>query len=95
MNKSEFIKVYAKNAGLKKNEASKNVNCLLKTVEEVLLEEDKLSFVGFGNFEVRHRKGRVGRNPRKPEEKVEIPARYSPVFTAGKNLKENVDESRK
>jgi DNA-binding protein HU-beta len=43
--------------------------------------------VGFGNFQVAHRKASTGRNPRTGAE-VQIPASRVPKFRAGKALKE-------
>ncbi|MBW8383839.1 MAG: HU family DNA-binding protein, partial [Youngiibacter sp.] len=46
---------------------------------------------GFGTFEVKERKARVGRNP-KTNEEIQIPAFKQPAFKAGKDLKEIVNE---
>ena len=62
-----------------------------KVVEETLVAGDKVQLVGFGTFETRERAARSGRNPRKPEEVIEIPASKAPVFKAGKGLKELVN----
>jgi DNA-binding protein HU len=63
----------------------------MKVVEETLVAGDKVQLVGFGTFETRERAARSGRNPRKPEEVIEIPASKAPVFKAGKGLKELVN----
>ena len=47
--------------------------------------------MGFGSFEVKVRAERVGRNP-KTLEPIQIPASKSPVFKAGKALKDAVAE---
>lgn len=64
----------------------------MKVVEETLVAGDKVQLVGFGTFETRERAARSGRNPRKPEEVIEIPASKAPVFKAGKGLKELVNK---
>jgi integration host factor subunit beta len=46
---------------------------------------------GFGSFRIRERNARTGRNPRSGE-KVDVPAKKVPFFTAGKDLKAMVDE---
>jgi DNA-binding protein HU-beta len=55
-----------------------------------LANGDKIQLVGFGTFEVKNREARVGRNP-KTKEQINIPASKSPVFKAGKVLKEAVN----
>lgn len=95
MNKTEFIKAYAKKMDMSDAQAKRCVEAFINLVEDTLLTEDKISFVGFGSFEVRFREGRIGRNPRDPQKDVEIPARYTPAFKAGKTFKQKIVESRK
>lgn len=92
MNKSELIAKIAEKSGLTKVDSTKALDAFLETVEDALVEEEKVQLVGFGTFEVRHRKEREGRNPRNPEEKIHIPASKAPVFKAGKTLKEAVNK---
>ena len=92
MNKSELLNSISEKSGLKKVESEKALNAFLETVEEALVNGDKAQLVGFGTFEVRDRKAREGRNPRKPEEVIQIPASKAPVFKAGKTLKEAVNK---
>jgi DNA-binding protein HU-beta len=49
-----------------------------------------VSFTGFGKFSTQHRAARMGVNPRKPGEKVHIPAATVPKFSAGSTLKQAV-----
>lgn len=92
MNKSELIAKISEKSGLTKVDSTKALDAFLETVEDALVEEEKVQLVGFGTFEVRHRKEREGRNPRNPEEKIHIPASKAPVFKAGKTLKEAVNK---
>jgi len=92
MNKSDLVAQIASKSGLTKVDSTKALDALLETVQEALVNEDKVQLVGFGTFEVRHRKEREGRNPRNPEEKIHIPASKAPVFKAGKTLKEAVNK---
>ena len=62
------------------------------SVEEALVKGEKVQLIGFGTFETRERKARQGRNPRKPDETIEIPASKAPVFKAGKALKDSVNK---
>lgn len=79
-------------SGLKKVDAEKALNAFVESVTESLANGDKVQLVGFGTFEVRDRKAREGRNPRKPDEVIQIPASKAPVFKAGKSLKEAVNK---
>ncbi|HLR36329.1 MAG TPA: HU family DNA-binding protein [Tissierellales bacterium] len=92
MNKAELIAGIAENSGLTKKDAESSLNAFMEVVQEALSEEEKVQLVGFGTFEVRHRKAREGRNPRNPEEVIQIPASKAPVFRAGKSLKEAVNK---
>ena len=80
----------AEKAGLTKKDAEKAVNALLESVQQALVEGDKVQMIGFGTFEVKERAARTGRNPR-TNETIEIPASKNPVFKAGKALKDAVN----
>ncbi|WP_425447824.1 HU family DNA-binding protein [Dethiothermospora halolimnae] len=92
MNKAELVASIAEKSGLTKKDAEGALNGFMKSVEEALVKEEKVQLVGFGTFEVRHRKAREGRNPRNPEQVIKIPASKAPVFKAGKTLKETVNK---
>ncbi len=87
MNKAELVAQVAKDSELSKDSAEKAVDALFKNIEKALSEEDTVRIVGFGNFQVAHRKASIGRNPRTGEA-VNIPASKVPKFRAGKALKE-------
>lgn len=92
MNKAELVANIAEKAGLTKKDAELALNAFMNTVEETLVKEEKVQLVGFGTFDVRHRKARKGRNPRDPKKPLNIPASKAPVFKAGKALKETVNK---
>lgn len=92
MNKAELVASIAEKSSLTKKDAEAALNAFMKTVEEALAGGEKVQLVGFGTFEVRERKAREGRNPRNPEEVINIPASKAPVFKAGKSLKEIVNK---
>ncbi|QQY79491.1 DNA-binding protein HU-beta [Keratinibaculum paraultunense] len=92
MNKAELVTNIAEKSGLTKKDAESALNAFMEAVQEALSKEEKVQLVGFGTFEVRHRKAREGRNPRNPEEVIQIPASKAPVFRAGKSLKEAVNK---
>ena len=88
-NKSEVVDVVAEEVGLTKVIAGNTVNSILDTIAEALKNGDRVQLTGFGNFEVRTRKARTGRNPQTGAP-LEIPAGKAPVFKAGKALKDAV-----
>ena len=91
MNKSELIDVIMKNNNMKRKEAELAVNAVLGEIENALASGDKVQLMGFGTFEVKARAERVGRNPR-TKEAIKIPASKSPVFSAGRVLKDSVNK---
>lgn len=92
MNKAELVSSIAEKGNLTKKDAESALNAFMKSIEETLVKGEKVQLVGFGTFEVRERKAREGRNPRNPEQVIEIPASKAPVFKAGKSLKEAVNK---
>lgn len=91
MTKQDFITAVAEKTGFTKKDTETTLHAVFETISETLASGDKLQFVGFGTFEVRERAARTGRNPRKPDETIEIPASKQPVFKAGKVLKDTVN----
>lgn len=91
MNKAELVTKIAEKSGLTKKESEQALNAFMSSVEEALVSGDKVQLVGFGTFETRERAARQGRNPRNPEEVIDIPASKAPVFKAGKGLKDTIN----
>ncbi len=89
MNKTELVNAVAEKAGLSKKDAEKVINATVDAITAALQAGDKVQLVGFGAFEVKTRAARTGRNPR-TKETITIPASKSPVFKAGKALKDAV-----
>lgn len=86
---TELINAVAEASELSKKDATKAVDAVFDTILEALKAEDKVQLIGFGNFEVRERAARKGRNPQTGEE-IEIPASKVPAFKPGKALKDAV-----
>ena len=91
MNKTDLISAISAKSELNKKNSEAALNAFLSTVEDALVEGDKVVLVGFGTFEVRDRAERKGRNPQTKEE-ITIPASKAPVFKAGKGLKSKVNK---
>ncbi len=90
MNKGEFVKAVAEAAGATQKEAGKIIDAALEELTKVLASGDKVSFPGFGTFEVRERAARAGVNPR-TKEPVQIAASKAPAFKPGKLLRDAVN----
>ncbi|MDR1473179.1 MAG: HU family DNA-binding protein [Lactobacillales bacterium] len=90
MNKSNLVDAVAEKTGLTKKNSAAAVDATFKTIQESLTKGEKVQLIGFGNFEVRQRAERKGRNPQTKKEII-IPASKTPAFKAGKALKEAVN----
>lgn len=89
MNKTELIAAIAEKSGATKKDTEMIVGATFDVIAETLAKGDKVSLIGFGNFEVRERAAREGKNPQTGE-KIKIEACKVPAFKAGKSLKDIV-----
>jgi integration host factor subunit alpha len=68
MTKSEIVAaVYARVGGFSKKEAADIVELVFETVKETLGRGEKIKISGFGNFVLRDKRQRRGRNPQTGE----------------------------
>lgn len=89
MNKKQLAGKVANKMKLTKAKAEQIIDATLEVISETLKAGAKVRLVGFGNFVVRSRKGRIGRNPQTGE-KITISSSKSPAFVPGSNLKKLV-----
>ena len=89
MNKGELVDKVSEKASVTKKQADAVVSAAIESIMEAVSSGEKVTLVGFGSFEPRHRKEREGRNPKTGETMV-IPATTVPAFSAGKLFKEMV-----
>jgi DNA-binding protein HU-beta len=85
MNKTDFVGVVAKKAGLTNVDAKKSVEAFIKTVEDTVKKGEKVSLLGFGSFSVVKKAARKGVNP-KTKKPINIPARKVVKFKPGTGL---------
>jgi len=86
MTKADIVeKVYQK-IGFSKKEASELVELVFTSLKDVLTKGDKVKISGFGNFVVREKNERVGRNPQTGEQ-IKISARRVLTFRPSQVLK--------
>lgn len=89
MNKTDLINSVAEATELSKKDATKAVEAVFDSITDSLRQGQKVQLIGFGNFEVRERAARKGRNPQTGEE-IDIAASKVPAFRPGKALKDAV-----
>lgn len=89
MTKADLVVYVAKKANLTAKAAREAVNAVFGAVTDTLKKGEKVVATGFGTFMVRSRAARKGRNPQTGAP-INIPARKTPGFTAGKSLKKAV-----
>ena len=94
MNKSELVDAVARTTGMSKADLDRAIKGIIYNVSAALARGEKVTFVGFGTFERRQRKARMGVNPQRPTEKIKIAAKKAPAFSAGSELKEAVASGR-
>ena len=88
MNKIELAEKMAEKLGVTKKQAEDMLNAFEEVVTETLKQGGEVTLTGFGTFMTKHREARMGVNPQKPGEKIQIPAVTVPKFKAGKSLKD-------
>lgn len=91
MNKQELIVQIAGNTGLTQKDVKKVIEAFCDLTGTAMKNGESIRLIGFGTFETKKRAARIGNNPHTGE-KIDIPASIVPVFKAGKNLKEKVNE---
>jgi DNA-binding protein HU-beta len=90
MNKADLVEAVARVQGIaSKAAAERAVNCVFDTITKSLSQEEAVSIAGFGVFEVRTRKARMGRNPQTGAI-ISIPETKNAGFRAGKALKDSL-----
>lgn len=88
MNKAEFAEALATKVGASKKEGENFLAAFVDVVTSTLKAGGEISITGFGTFLSKRRAARVGVNPQKPGEKINIAAVTVPKFKAGKSLKD-------
>jgi DNA-binding protein HU-beta len=94
MRKSELVRELAEEHGLPRRQVDELVTGMLDKITDVLKTGDKVQLTPFGQFKVRDRAARMGRNPMTGEP-VKIPAKKVLRFLAGRALKEAVGTSKR
>lgn len=88
MNKAQLASKLAERLNIPRKQAEDTIEHLEAIITGALLEGDEVTIAGFGTFSSRVRTARMGVNPRKPEERIQVPEVRVPKFKAGKSLKD-------
>jgi integration host factor subunit alpha len=90
MTKADIVEALYEKVGFSKKEAADLVELVFDTIKTTLSEGKKIKISGFGNFIVREKRSRVGRNPQTGES-IEISARRVLTFRPSQVLRAEVN----
>ena len=93
MTKADIIEAVYEKIGFSKKDSAEIVELVFDTIKETLEKGEKIKISGFGNFVVREKKERVGRNPQTGEE-ILISARRVLTFKPSQVLKNALNPDR-
>ena len=89
MNKSDLVRTIAAKTNVTQRDCEAMLKAFTDSIMKAVSKGEKVSMVGFGSFGVVKRKARSGRNP-STGQKIKIPAKKVPKFTAGKEFRDKV-----
>ncbi len=90
MTKADLVEIIYEKVGLSKKEAKDIVEEIFKIFKDTLNGGEKIKISGFGNFTVKEKKPRRGRNPQTGDD-IEISARKVLTFKASQILKDHLN----
>jgi integration host factor subunit alpha len=90
MTKADLVEIIYEKVGLSKKEAKDIVEAVFKILKDNLKNGEKIKISGFGNFSVRVKRPRRGRNPQTGDD-IEISARRVLTFKASQILKDYIN----
>lgn len=93
MTKAEIVEKVYERAGFPKRESYEIVESAFELLREELRQGEKVKIAGFGNFTVKEKASRRGRNPQTGEE-IEIPARRVLTFKPSNVLRDALNKEK-
>jgi len=90
LTKADLAEMLFNDLGLNKREAKEMVELFFEEIRSSLENNEEVKLSGFGNFDIRDKKSRPGRNPKTGEEGA-VTARRVVTFKPGQKLKARVD----
>ncbi len=94
MTKVDIVENIYEKVGFSKKEVAKIVEYIFDIIKETLIKEDKIKISGFGNFVIRKKRSRRGRNPQTGND-IEISARRILTFKPSQVLKGDINTNEK
>jgi integration host factor subunit alpha len=91
LTKADLAEKLYEDLGLNKREAKELVELFFEEIRHALENNEQVKLSGFGNFELRDKSQRPGRNPKTGEE-IPISARRVVTFRPGQKLKARVEK---
>ncbi|OJU82160.1 MAG: integration host factor subunit beta [Chlamydia sp. 32-24] len=95
MTKKKLINSISQEKGIHPNDVRHVIQSFLDKMTDSLSEGERLEFRDFGVFEVVERKQKIGRNPKKAEQPIIIPARQAVKFTPGKRMRKVIEKGHR
>jgi integration host factor subunit alpha len=92
MTKADIVEALYEKVGFSKKEAADLVELVFDTLKSTLSQGQKIKISGFGNFVVREKRSRVGRNPQTGQS-IEISARRVLTFRPSQVLRSEVNSN--
>lgn len=89
VNKKEIAAKMSKDAGISQLQAEKAFRAMIEGIKNTLKRGQRVTFSGFGSFEVKKSKKRKGRNPRTGEE-ILIPRKKRIKFNPSKSFRDSL-----
>ena len=89
--KRDLVGKIAESSGIPKQDVLSTVEGFIKSIKNEIQAGNRIEIRDFGVFEIKERKARIGRNPKKPENVVQIPARKVVHFKVGREFKKLID----
>ena len=93
LTKKKLIHTISQEKNLHPNDVRRVIQSFLDLITEGLSQGERCEFREFGVFEVVERKQKIGRNPKRAQVPIVIPARNAVKFTPGKKMKKLIEES--
>ena len=91
LTKKDLVNLVYMQLGFSKNISENLIDDFLSTIVSNIKKEKKLKLSKFGTFSIRHKKSRIGRNPKTKESKM-ITSREVVLFKPSKEFKEFINQ---
>ncbi len=88
MIKNDLVNRVTEETGVPRIQAARAVETIIEAMRRSLASGGRIELRGFGVFLVKRRKRGIGRNPKRPDEQVEIPPGFTIRFKPGKELRD-------